>query len=294
MEPQRNRNTWIIILVVALVLVMCCCLVAVAAGALLYIPARSVTNWEFGERLPWTAPGTTQEERISGTYAAGEMPHLEITNFAGRVTVRVGQERTIEVVAIKRAPTSAALNRIQVDIYERSDGLAIRTQKLGDLANAHVDLEITAPPDASLQLRTGAGDVQIRDLGGDVEVWTGAGTIGIRDVRGAIQVETGAGQVEVSGTTGAVRLQTGVGEVTYDGSPSGDCSFGTGAGSIKLRLPADLQARVDLETSMGRVDIDFVVDGQVTQRRVEGTIGGGGAVQITARTGIGEIEMRRR
>jgi hypothetical protein len=294
MESKQNRNRWILVIAVAAAAILLCCCLAAAAAALLVLPAR--TGWDLysGGRSDTGSWGAPQVEGIVGTYAAGAAPHVEITNFAGKVTVRTGAQRTIEMVATKHAPTAASLNRIQVNAYERNGGLVITTQKLGDLTNARVDLEITAPADTSLMLRTGAGDLEIRDLAGQVEVWTGAGTIRIHDVSGSIQVETGAGQVEVRGATGEVRLQSGVGEINYEGTPAGACSFGTGAGAIKLRMPADLQARVDLETSMGRVEVDFAVDGQVTQRRVEGVIGGSGAVQITARTGIGEIELRRR
>jgi hypothetical protein len=294
MESKQNRNRWILVIAVAAAAILLCCCLAAAAAALLVLPARTGWDWYSGSRVEHEIWSGTHEEQIVGTYAAGLAPLLEITNFAGQVIVRSGEARTIHMIATKHAPTDASLARIQVHAQERDGGLVISTQKLGDLSNARVDLEITAPSDASLELHTGAGDVEIRDLRGTVEVWTGAGAIRIDNVAGSTQVETGAGLVEVHGTTGPVRVQTGVGEIKYDGTPTGDCTFGTGAGAIKLTMPADLSAWVDLETSMGQVEVSYPVDGQVTQRRAEGTIGGGVAVRITARTGIGEIELRRR
>jgi hypothetical protein len=88
-----------------------------------------------------------------------------------------------------------------------------------------------------------------------------------------------------------VHLTSGAGSLRYQGTPSGSSGFQSGAGSITLVLPADLDVAVDLETELGTVDVDHGVAGRVTRRQARGTIGSGDQGQITARSGVGSIRL---
>jgi DUF4097 and DUF4098 domain-containing protein YvlB len=246
------------------------------------------------------------EER---SFAVGDAPTLTVDNFAGDVTVRAGEGDTIHVVATKRAARKSNLEKIEVEMTERDDGLEIKTDKPSGTKNVSVDLEITAPASTRLDLHTGAGDAIVRDIGGDMRVdsgagdveiddangeidaHTGAGDIDVRDVTGPIYLDTGAGDIDVRDATGVVRLDTGAGDIDYGGRPQGDCRFETGAGDIKLRLPADVNVEVDLDTGVGDIDVALNVDGKVSKQEVKGTIGSSDEGEIRAHTGAGDIDL---
>ena len=95
----------------------------------------------------------------------------------------------------------------------------------------------------------------------------------------------------MTGAGGPANLDTGTGSINYQGDPQGECDFHTGAGSITLRLPANLNAQVDLETGVGTINVQHEVSGKVTKRDVEGTIGTGGRTSIRAHTGTGSIDL---
>jgi len=281
MEAEK-RNVWIIAAVILLVL--CCCaavVAAVAAGGWLFT-ARSV---ERGEVIG------LGRARVEQTFDVGDAPSLEIDNFAGNVTVRAGESGTIRVVATKKGSGTARLEQIRVTMTERDGGVKIETRNPSSFGNASVQIEITAPADADVDLHTGAGSVDVRGFTGRVEADSGAGKIDIRDVTGEIVAKSNAGSMEVRGAIGPVRLDSGAGSITYQGTPQGDCRFESGAGSITLVLPAAPDVEVDLDTGMGSIDVGCDVEGRITRKEVEGVIGSGDQGKIVAVSGVGSIDL---
>jgi DUF4097 and DUF4098 domain-containing protein YvlB len=265
---RKNRNVWIVVVVI--MVVACCCLLALAAGAVGWFSNRYAGSW--GQPLDLGAQG---RERLEQTFETGETPGLEITNFAGAVSIRSGEGNRVVVVATKKAPSQARLDRIEVSMTQSSGRIVIRTRNSSNLGNASVDLEITAPPDSQVRVDTGAGEVNVRGISGQTDIHSGAGSVDMRSARGP------------------VRVDLGVGQITYEGTPSGSCRFQTGAGEIVLRLAENPNVAIDLGTGLGTVDVSFAVDGSVSRRGASGTIGDGSQGSIYAHTGIGSVSVRR-
>ena len=266
---SKKRNTWIIVVVI--VILCCCCVAAIAAGVASWYAVRAAKTQadpEFLVLFPRSG------EQVEETFQVGASPYLEIRNFAGSVTVRPGESNQIRVVAIKKASGSRALSRVTVSMSEQGDRVVVRTKKSTDLTNAYVDLQITAPPGTEVDVHTGAGEIQLRDM------------------TGSIRANSGAGTIEATGAAGPVRLGVGAGSVKYQGTPEGHCSFETGAGDIRLRLPARPDVRLDLGTGLGTIDVGYDVDGSTSPRDVQGVIGDGDKASIYAHTGLGSISVR--
>ena len=261
----KNRNVGII--VVAILLVACCSLAALVS--LIGVFAVRSLN------LDSVDLGALSGERLEQTFEVGAAPVLDIQNFAGSVNVRPGASGVVHIVAAKKAGTQRSLDRIKITVSEQGGGLLIRSRVSPPVSNASVELEITAPADTRLNVDTGAGAVDVRGI------------------TGPISVDSGAGQVDLRGARGPVVVDLGAGQIIYEGAPSGDCHFGTGAGEIVLRLPNDLNMEVDLSTGIGAVGVDYRVDGQVKPRQVRGVIGDGSQGTISAHTGAGAITLKR-
>ena len=210
---------------------------------------------------------------VEKSFAVGAAPTLTVDNFAGDVTVRSGASGSIRVVATKRAAREKDLERIEVMINERDGTLEVETDPPSGLKNVSVDIEITAPTGTHVDLHTGAGDVIVRDLDGDV------------------RADSGAGDVDIRGTSAAIDAHTGAGSIDFRGRPRGNCRFDVGAGTIKLRLPADVNVKVDLDTGAGDIDVELPVDGKVSNRKVNGIIGRGDEGEIRAHVGAGNIDL---
>jgi DUF4097 and DUF4098 domain-containing protein YvlB len=249
-------------------------------------------------------------EEVERTFNVGEAPSLYVDNFGGTITVRTGDAGVIHVIATKRAAQEDHLADIEIEFADQAGGIVIDTLRPSSPANLSVQFDITAPADTSLDLRTGGGDIDVRGVTADVRVETGGGSvqvqdgarvdahtgggdIEIRDVTGPIAVNTGGGSIDVRGDATGIDLQTGGGDIAYEGRPQGDSHFETGGGSIDIRVPGDISARVDLSTGGGDVSVDWPVQGQVEKADVKGSIGGGDGGTIYAHTGGGDINVRK-
>jgi DUF4097 and DUF4098 domain-containing protein YvlB len=219
--------------------------------------------------------GGFSRERLEKTFDVGDTPTLDVSNFAGSISVRAGEGHAVHVVAVKKAGSQNKLDRITVKMSEQGGDVVISAKVSPNTGNASVDLEITAPAASKLLLDTGAG------------------TIDVRGITGPIDVDSGAGQVDLRGARGPVRVSLGAGQITYEGALSGDCRFKTGAGEIRLWLPADLNMEVDLSTGIGTVGVEYHVDGLVRMREIQGVIGDGSQGSISARTGVGSITLEQ-
>jgi DUF4097 and DUF4098 domain-containing protein YvlB len=306
--------------VVAILVLVCLCLATAVALGLSSLFIADV-------RTSGPVVGTGAQEDRAFSVPPGAA--LTVDNFAGNVTVRAGDEGHILVVAVRRAASSATRERIQIQYRETSAGLEIRTVRPTGLRSGSVDLQIEVPPGTPLEIDTGAGNLELRGLvagiraetgsgtvratglQGDISLQTGSGSVEVQDATGPVSVETGSGNlilrgvngdltghtgsgsIRVEGASGQVRVDTGSGSVEYTGTPAGECRFETGSGSVVLALPVALNARVDLQSNSGRVNVQFPVDGQSTQQRVRGVIGSGEDASITVRTGSGSIDVRQ-
>ncbi len=317
MEP-RNRNG--IVVVVALAALLCLCLAVAAALVLGSVFMSSVRT---------SGPAVSTGAEDNRTFAVEQGASLRVDNFAGGVTVRAGDEGHILIVAVRHGTSSASRERIQIQYTETAEGLEIRTVRPTAVLNAFVEFDIQVPPGTPLEVDTGSGNLRVHGitagvqaetgsgsitaagLSGDVELHTGSGTVDLQDavgdtdietgsgsltlrgIEGNIEAQSGTGRILVEGANGQVRVETGSGGIEYRGTPVGECRFETGSGSIVLYLRADVDARVDLESSSGSVDVQFPVDGESTRDHVEGVIGSGEEASIQAHTGSGSIDVRQ-
>lgn len=291
---NRNRNVWIIVIIVVAVIAVlaCCVLAALAVGIGSYLGGARGTGLTVPTVAPFGGTGRAGSE-LSRNFEVGSAPVLVIDNFAGVINVRAGASGEIRVVGTKKGRTLGDTNQIQVDMQQSGDQVTITARVPGGLrlGNVSVTWEVQVPANTRLDLRSGAGDLQVAGLQSNMKLHTGAGTIQVSDVNGQIDANTGAGAINIRGASGPVQLHTGAGEIIYQGSPTGDSSVDTGTGAIVLTLPAAANIRVDLSTGMGAVSTNYSVSGTVQRTEIKGVIGSGADGQLRARTGIGSVEL---
>jgi hypothetical protein len=160
------------------------------------------------------------------------------------------------------------------------------------------------------------GSIRLSEMPSGGSVHTGGGEISIGSSRGYIDVSTGGGDIDLSNMGGDARVSTGAGDVTIevvnvDGAEH-SVVVHSGKGRVVLELPANLDARLDLETaytdnSRGRTRIESAISLSETETqewddsvgtprkyvRGSATIGSGKGL-IRVRTVNGDIIVRRR
>lgn len=241
-------------------------------------------------------------DRDSRDYPDRERNRVEISSSGSgleayadlRVLVPRGQR-----IVIHNATGDARITMVDAD-------LAV------EVASSTISAERTR---GRLSLDTGSGSVSVTDAQGDVDLDTGSGGVTITGVRGGtLKMDTGSGSIrggdiDVSDLkadvgSGGVHLErVRASRVNVDAGSGGtelelltpidDMKVEAGSGGVTVRLPANLNATVDLETGSGGIDTDFSV--QVTkfeQHHIVGRIGDGrGRIKIEA--GSGQVRLLR-
>lgn len=178
-------------------------------------------------------------------------------------------------------------------------GDRVRISGRGSGMEAWADLVIEVPAGRDLAVYLATGQVDARDVEGDLLIDTGSGAVTATDIVGSLDIDTGSGSVSVGGVVGDVRVDTGSGqvevsdvrgrEIEIDTGSGGVRGFGleadavgvdTGSGSIELERVSATD--VLLDTGSGSIDVELMTD---VDRLDADT--GSGSVTVRAPAGLG-------
>jgi hypothetical protein len=156
--------------------------------------------------------------------------------------------------------------------------------------------------DAAVRIEIGtvSGDIHAERLRGRTHIHAVSGDLETNDITGDVSAETVNGDIKLRNVTSArVRAGTVSGEITYVGTidPAGSYDFNSHSGEVRLEIPSNAGATLDLQTFSGSITSRFPMamqPGQISRRgrQQEFTIGGGGA-RITIETFSGDITLER-
>lgn len=240
-------------------------------------------------------PLEAQDFRWTGQLAAGQ--EVEIKGVNGSIEAMPARGNEIEVTAVKRARRDDP-ESVTIEVVEHAGGVTIcavypesgRDRRPNECApgaegrlNSHdndVSVHFTVRVPANLRFtgKTVNGDVEVTDLGNDVEVMT---------VNGDVSVST-SGRAAARTVNGGINVTMGRADWT------GTHEFHTVNGGITVHLPADFSAEIEAQTVNGDIVTDFplTVTGRIGMRRLRGTIGSGGRT-LELQTVNGSIKLRR-
>jgi hypothetical protein len=142
-----------------------------------------------------------------------------------------------------------------------------------------VDFTVYLPAGIKILGTTVNGDVDVSGATSDVEAMS---------VNGRVDAQSQGGPVAASSVNGSVEA-----EMRQIGN-STRLQYSSVNGSVRVTLPADLKADIELSTVNGSVRSDFPISvtGSLEPRHMRGTIGGGG-VPLRVDTVNGSIELRK-
>lgn len=161
-----------------------------------------------------------------------------------------------------------------------------------------IKIELKIPREATLQVDTHDGNIELSGVKGEMRLSTGDGKIDATALDGRLIASTGDGHMRVEGRFDLLDLKTGDGHIEARALTGSKLLAGwnirTGDGNVLLRLPTDLKADLDAHTGDGRITLDFpvTVSGSLNRSTIRGKINGGGPL-LTVRTGDGSIRLER-
>lgn len=155
---------------------------------------------------------------------------------------------------------------------------------------------------ATAGLRTGRGDIRLDRATGDADV-VGAGRVDIGQVTGAVTVKNGNGETAVGEVTGDLRINSSNGRITVDVAHAsidaksakgairigevtrGQVALHAAAGDLEVGIHEATAAWLDVNTRFGTVRNSLGPS--------EGPGDAVATVEVRARTGVGDIVIRR-
>lgn len=241
----------------------------------------------------WTWDGDLGEVRntdhvaqVPFRYPAAAAHTLSLIGVAGSVEiVGVADASGILVEGVRRvrsdspSDAQAHLPSLTVDVWESGDTLFVQTRRppLNHGRAYEVEYRIEVPSGTNLTVVHVSGPVEIRSVGGDVQVDAVAGPLTLLDLTASVQATVVTGSVDAS-----VALP-----------PKGLVELRSSTGDIRLRLPTQTSASLRASTTSGAVHVvDVDLNDEDPRPSVLKAIMGGGDGTIRLQTVLGDITVQ--
>ena len=242
------------------------------------------------------------------TFTVGGNPELRVDTNDANLRLESWDQKSIE------AHVTSHGYRLALQSSEGQGGVRVEEHQTGDRVelNVHVPtvhwsigityrsvrIELKVPRRGNYEVHTRDGNIDARDVQGDLRFTSGDGHIEAEGLDGALHAKSGDGHMRIRGRFNELALDTG------DGSIESRCDSGskisnvwslhTGDGRVNLFLPAHFAPDLDAHTGDGHVTVDFpvTISGSASSSEVRGKMNGGGP-ELRIRTGDGSIRIEK-
>jgi DUF4097 and DUF4098 domain-containing protein YvlB len=214
---------------------------------------------------------------------------VSILNENGDIQVRTTSGDRVLVEAEKASSAGEGqFDLVDVVFTEDGDDLLVQVVFEPTARDISVDLDVRVPEDVEVvQVSTANGNIDVTGTRGDADLTTANGWVTVVGIEGFVTISSGNGRVEVIDTTGVGNVTTSNGDLRLDiRAIAGDVELRATNGGISVSVSPAIDADVVITTTNGNIDYhDTVLDVTLEEpRRVEGTVGDGGAGLTLAAT----------
>lgn len=210
---------------------------------------------------------------VSATGSAEGMKRIVFENPRGNIKVTGGDSKEVTVTgrklinAYRREDADRSNTETPVEIIAQGDRLVIRTNQDRVNGNQRVsdDLEVTVPHAMAVESRGGAGDYEVSEVEGDVEINTSRGDVRLSKVGGNIRMDVSRsdlirafdvkGRIDLQGRGNDLELENVAGQVTISGSFSGSLNFKNLA--KPLQFEGTRGTELSAQAVPGRISMDL-------------------------------------
>jgi len=215
-------------------------------------------------------------------YRLAANARIRISNVSGDLNVTGYEGETILVKAFKEGRDR---NLVEVEDSSTQDRLELRVRYPENCnCSASVRFEVVVPRKESYtfeRLSSVSGDISLRGISGRVRAESVSGDVLVEEVNGIVSASTVSGDLDVQ----IARLEG-----------SEDMKFSSVSGDVRVRVPANLDAEIEMSSLSGSLKTDFPIEikerrygpGRSASARV-----GSGARSLKVSTVSGRISLER-
>jgi hypothetical protein len=239
-----------------------------------------------------TVTATAQD--FQKTYQLGADGSISIRNVSGNVIVTGYDGQQITVNGIREGRDR---DLVKIEDLSSDNRIEMRTRYPKHCnCDASIRFEVQVPRSISYrfdELSSASGDIEVRDVTGDVRINTASGDVLVQNVTGRIDASTASGRMSVRSAAGTVSAQSASGDVDVeltrlDGNQS--MEFSSASGDVNVRLPTNIDAEVELSSATGEVKTNFPLTVESERygpgQRARGRLGNGSRrLQISSASG---------
>ena len=177
-------------------------------------------------------------ETRDDSFSVGEFPKIMVNGSNGRINVSAGTDDTVRVQATLRRSDDLKYevaqdgNTINVEVEEQGGRFSFLGQSPG------ADIEITAPSNTRVELRTGNGTIQLYGMHQSGTVRSSNGKVIMDDVTGDFDVHASNGSVDIARATVTFDIETSNERIVFAGVivPGVGNRMTTSNGSVEITL----------------------------------------------------------
>jgi DUF4097 and DUF4098 domain-containing protein YvlB len=220
--------------------------------------------------------GEEFREEFHQTYPLSPTGHVSLENINGGVQIKVWDQASVQVDAIKKAYRKERLAEAKIEVNATQENIRIKTEYPTDNLNfrgderrwenpASVEYTLTVPRKAVLEsIEMVNGSIDIDGVEGNVKATSINGRLNARGLLGEARLST------INGSLNATFTQL---------DESKPISLGSVNGNLTLIIPSNSNASIRAGTVHGPISSDFglkVKHGEYVGHSVDGQIGTGG------------------
>lgn len=135
------------------------------------------------------------------------------------------------------------------------------------------------------ELTTATGDVRADAIDGAAVIKSSNGDVLVGEITGELSVKSANGDIVVERSHASVTAKTANGDIRIGAAERGTVVAATGYGAVEVAVPEGTAAWLDLSTGYGKL--------RNTLDATEAPQSGADTVEVRARTGYGDITVRR-
>jgi DUF4097 and DUF4098 domain-containing protein YvlB len=234
------------------------------------------------------------------SYGIGAGGSVRIHSVSGDIQVKGYDGETIRVKGFKEGKDR---DRVQVEDHSDANHVELRVSYPHDCnCDASVRFQIEVPRATGYKfdsLSTASGDVLVGGITGDIKVESASGDVRIEDVSGTVHASTASGDVSISNVKGPVNASSASGDLDVriarlEGSNR--MAFSTASGDVSVKVPANLDAEIEMSSVSGSLHTDFPIEiheqdhGSGSQAR--GRLGNGTS-HVSLSSASGDVSLSR-
>ncbi len=245
---------------------------------------------------------TASAQDFQRSFNLGAGGSVSVRNVSGNVVVNGYDGQAVVVTATKQGR-----DRDRVNIEDRSTGntIDVRVDYPDRCNNCDVEIQfdVKVPRNIAYKFNSFSsvsGDVSVTGVTGELTAKTVSGETTVNNVNGSVNATSVSGNVHVGKVEGTVSAKSTSGEVeveilSLEGS-AGSMEFSSVSGDVRVKLPGNLDANVQLSTMSGGLKTDFPLTIEEskygTGRKANGKIGNGSR-NLKISTISGDVSLLR-